>query len=84
MLCNKRGIDSDAADVKNIAGDRAAGSIIGAEFIPSVINKVPWPHSTPPYRLVGVKGRADRTERGDCLRRAPARPLCRRLSYEKG
>src|SRR5207248_7146083 len=27
-----RAIDSDAADVKNIAGDRGAGSIIGAQI----------------------------------------------------
>ena len=39
-----RAIDSDAADVKNIAGDRAAGSIIGAQFIQRFVNKVPWAH----------------------------------------
>jgi leucyl aminopeptidase len=39
-----RSIDSDAADVKNIAGDRAAGSIIGAQFIQRFVNKVPWAH----------------------------------------
>ncbi|MBV8778638.1 MAG: leucyl aminopeptidase [Alphaproteobacteria bacterium] len=39
-----RAIDSDAADVKNIAGDRAAGSIIGAQFIERFVNKVPWAH----------------------------------------
>ena len=39
-----KAIDSDAADVKNIAGDRAAGSIIGAEFIQRFVNKVPWAH----------------------------------------
>jgi leucyl aminopeptidase len=39
-----RAIDTDAADVKNIAGDRAAGSIIGAEFIQRFVNKVPWAH----------------------------------------
>ena len=39
-----RAIDSDAADVKNIAGDRAAGSIIGAEFVQRFVNKVPWAH----------------------------------------
>ena len=39
-----RQIDSDAADVKNIAGDRAAGSIIGAEFVQRFVNKVPWAH----------------------------------------
>jgi leucyl aminopeptidase len=37
-------IDSDAADVKNIAGDRAAGSIIGAQFVQRFVNKVPWAH----------------------------------------
>jgi leucyl aminopeptidase len=39
-----RDIDSDAADVKNIAGDRAAGSIIGAQFLQRFVNKVPWAH----------------------------------------
>ena len=39
-----RQIDSDAADVKNISNDRAAGSIIGAEFIQRFVNKVPWAH----------------------------------------
>ncbi|HTQ33685.1 MAG TPA: leucyl aminopeptidase [Stellaceae bacterium] len=39
-----RQIDSDAADVKNIAGDRAAGSIIGAQFVQRFVNKVPWAH----------------------------------------
>ncbi len=37
-------IDSDAADVKNIAGNRGAGSIIGAQFIQRFVNKVPWAH----------------------------------------
>ena len=39
-----RAIDSDAADVKNIAADRAAGSIIGAQFVQRFVNKVPWAH----------------------------------------
>jgi leucyl aminopeptidase len=39
-----RAIDSDAADVKNIAGDRAAGSIIGAQFVQRFVNSVPWAH----------------------------------------
>jgi leucyl aminopeptidase len=39
-----RAIDSDAADVKNIAGDRGAGSIIGAQFIKRFVNDVPWAH----------------------------------------
>jgi leucyl aminopeptidase len=39
-----RAIDSDAADVKNIAGDRAAGSIIGAQFLKRFVNDVPWAH----------------------------------------
>jgi leucyl aminopeptidase len=39
-----RAIDSDAADVKNIAGDRGAGSIIGAQFLQRFVNKVPWAH----------------------------------------
>jgi leucyl aminopeptidase len=39
-----REIDSDAADVKNIGGGRAAGSIIGAQFIQRFVNGVPWAH----------------------------------------
>ncbi|HEV2302551.1 MAG TPA: leucyl aminopeptidase [Stellaceae bacterium] len=39
-----REIDSDAADVKNIGGDRAAGSIIGAQFLQRFVNGVPWAH----------------------------------------
>jgi leucyl aminopeptidase len=39
-----RDIDSDAADVKNIAGGRAAGSIIGAQFLQRFVNSVPWAH----------------------------------------
>jgi leucyl aminopeptidase len=39
-----RDIDSDAADVKNVAADRAAGSIIGAQFLQRFVNGVPWAH----------------------------------------
>jgi leucyl aminopeptidase len=39
-----RAIDSDAADVKNIGGDRGAGSIIGAQFLKRFVNDVPWAH----------------------------------------
>ena len=39
-----RDIDSDAADVKNIGGGRAAGSIIGAQFLQRFVNDVPWAH----------------------------------------
>src|SRR5260370_32556483 len=39
-----RAIDSDAADVKNIAGDRGAGSIIGAQFVQRFVDNVPWAH----------------------------------------
>jgi len=39
-----RSIDSDAADVKNIAGDRGAGSTIGAQFLQRFVNNVPWAH----------------------------------------
>src|SRR5216684_1322405 len=39
-----RAIDSDAADVKNIAGDRGAGSTIGAQFLKRFVNNVPWAH----------------------------------------
>ena len=45
-----KAIDSDAADVKNIAGDRAAGSIIGAQFVQRFVNKVPWAH----FDIAGV------------------------------
>jgi leucyl aminopeptidase len=39
-----RMIDADAADVKNISADRAAGSTIGAVFIQRFVNGVPWAH----------------------------------------
>jgi leucyl aminopeptidase len=39
-----RDIDSDAADVKNIGGGRAAGSIIGAQFLQRFVNDLPWAH----------------------------------------
>jgi leucyl aminopeptidase len=39
-----RDIDSDAADVKNIGAGRAAGSIIGAQFLQRFVNDVPWAH----------------------------------------
>ncbi|HKS87891.1 MAG TPA: leucyl aminopeptidase [Stellaceae bacterium] len=39
-----RAIDSDAADVKNIAGDRGAGSVVAAQFLQRFVNKVPWAH----------------------------------------
>ena len=39
-----REIDRDAADVKNIGGGRAAGSIIGAQFLQRFVNEVPWAH----------------------------------------
>ena len=37
-------IDSDAADVKNIGSNRAAGSTIGAQFIQRFVNDVAWAH----------------------------------------
>lgn len=37
-------IDSDAADVKNISGAPAGGSIIGAQFLQRFVNSVPWAH----------------------------------------
>jgi leucyl aminopeptidase len=37
-------IDSDAADIKNIGSNRAAGSTIGAQFIQRFVNDVPWAH----------------------------------------
>jgi leucyl aminopeptidase len=39
-----RDINSDAADVKNIGGGRAAGSITAAQFLQRFVNKVPWAH----------------------------------------
>ncbi|HZT87410.1 MAG TPA: leucyl aminopeptidase [Stellaceae bacterium] len=39
-----RDINSDAADVKNIGGGRAAGSVIGAQFLKRFVNDVPWAH----------------------------------------
>ena len=39
-----REIDSDAADMKNIGGGRAAGSVIGAQFLQRFVNEVPWAH----------------------------------------
>ncbi|HEU0156807.1 MAG TPA: leucyl aminopeptidase, partial [Stellaceae bacterium] len=38
-----REIDSDAADVKNIAG-RAGGSVVAAQFLQRFVNGVPWAH----------------------------------------
>ncbi len=37
-------IDSPIADVKNIAGSRWGGAIIGAQFLQRFVNKVPWAH----------------------------------------
>jgi len=37
-------MDSDAADVKNISGNREAGSITAATFIERFVNKLPWAH----------------------------------------
>ncbi len=37
-------IDSDAADVKNIAGNRWAGAIIAAQFLKRFVKDVPWAH----------------------------------------
>ncbi len=39
-----RDIDSDAADVKNIGGGRAGGSITAAQFLQRFVNNVPWAH----------------------------------------
>ena len=73
-----RAIDSDAADVKNIGGDRGAGSTIGAQFIKRFVNDVPWAH----LDIAGVawskKDSADRAEGRDRVRRPAARPLRRR------
>ena len=37
-------IDSQIADVKNIAAGRWGGSIIGAQFLKRFVNDVPWAH----------------------------------------
>jgi leucyl aminopeptidase len=37
-------IDSDAADVKNIASDRGAGSTIGAVFLKRFVDDTRWAH----------------------------------------
>jgi leucyl aminopeptidase len=39
-----RDIDSDAADVKNIGGGRAAGSVTAAQFLQRFVDKTPWAH----------------------------------------
>ncbi len=39
-----RMMDSDAADIKNIAGGRDAGSITAAQFLQRFVNNVPWAH----------------------------------------
>jgi leucyl aminopeptidase len=39
-----REIDSDAADVKNISGGRAGGSITAAQFLQRFVNGTPWAH----------------------------------------
>jgi leucyl aminopeptidase len=39
-----RDIDSEAADMKNIGGGRAGGSVTAAQFLQRFVNKVPWAH----------------------------------------
>jgi leucyl aminopeptidase len=39
-----KAIDSDAADMKNIAGDRGAGSAIGAVFLKRFVKDTRWAH----------------------------------------
>jgi leucyl aminopeptidase len=39
-----REMDSDAADIKNISGGRAGGSITAAQFLQRFVNSVPWAH----------------------------------------
>jgi leucyl aminopeptidase len=39
-----RAIDSEVADMKNISGDRNAGSSIGGVFLQRFVNSVPWAH----------------------------------------
>jgi len=45
-----REIDSDAADMKNIGSDRAAGSILGAQFVQRFVHDVTWAH----FDIAGV------------------------------
>ena len=37
-------LKTDAADVKNISGNRDAGSITAAQFLQRFVNKTPWAH----------------------------------------
>jgi leucyl aminopeptidase len=37
-------IDSDIADVKNIADNRWAGASIGGQFLQRFVSEVPWAH----------------------------------------
>ncbi len=37
-------INTDVADMKNITGNRGAGSITAAQFLQRFVNKVPWAH----------------------------------------
>jgi len=39
-----RSIDSDAADMKNVGGDRGAGSAIGAVFLKRFVKDTKWAH----------------------------------------
>ncbi len=39
-----RDIDSDIADMRNVAGNRNAGSVIGAQFLKRFVREVPWAH----------------------------------------
>jgi leucyl aminopeptidase len=39
-----KAIDTEIADMKNIAGDRNAGSSIGGQFLARFVNGVPWAH----------------------------------------
>jgi leucyl aminopeptidase len=37
-------LNCDVADMKNITGNRAAGSITAAQFLQRFVNEVPWAH----------------------------------------
>jgi leucyl aminopeptidase len=37
-------LDSDAADMRNVTADRAAGSITAAQFLQRFVNNLPWAH----------------------------------------
>ncbi|MFQ5765391.1 MAG: leucyl aminopeptidase, partial [Rhodospirillales bacterium] len=37
-------MNSDIADIKNISGNRGAGSVTAAQFLKRFVGKTPWAH----------------------------------------